>query len=403
MTRKSIVLLLAIASLSVNLWADMLTYHLVKRVDVGGKGGWDYLIYDESSHRVFVSRGNDVMVLDGESGATVGDIPDTPLVHGIALAPEFGRGFTSNGQTNNVTIFDLKTLKPIGKVSTGRGPDAIVYDPASRRVFTMNGRDNTATAIDAVSGQAVGTVPLLGRPEFAVADGKGTVFVNITDKHTLTAIDSNGLTVESNWDMPGCEGPSGLSMDRQNRRLFSGCDNKVMAIVDADSGKLIATVPIGAGVDATAFDPKTALAFSSNGEDGTLTVVHEDSPDKFTVAEIVPTEAGARTLALDPESGTVYLVTATVGPKLILLFILGIFRPIVRPMIGCVGGIALLVSVLFLLRARSRGWPKKLGWYLGILFVVGVVLAVWCWNYDTLLAALSPTDFHMTMWRQPNA
>jgi hypothetical protein len=399
MRYRLIVALLSVACLGTSLFPATPNYHLLKRVDVGGIGAWDYLIYDPAGHRVFVSRGNHVMVLDGESGATLGDIPDTPGVHGIALAPEFGKGFTSNGQTNDVTIFDFNTLKPIRRVATGKGPDAIVYDSSSKRVFTMNGWDSTATAIDAESGQSVGTIPLSGRPEFAVADGRGTVFVNIENKHTLTAIDSHNLAVKSNWDMPGCEGPTGLSMDLENRRLFSGCDNKVLAIMNADSGKLVADVPIGAGVDATAFDPKTAMAFSSNGRDGTLTVIHEVSPDKFEVVENVPTEAGARTMALDPDKGTVYLVTATVGPKLILSFILGIFRPVIRPAVGWVGGICLLISLIFLMRARSQGWPRKLQWYFGVFVAVAIVFALWCWNYDMLLMALGPKDFHLSMWR----
>lgn len=395
MKLKSILVLLVVAAFLPALLSAAPHYHLVKSVDVGGTGAWDYLIYDPTGHRVFISRGNHVMVLDGESGATVGDIPETLGVHGIALAPEFGRGFTSNGQTNDVTIFDFNTLKPLGRVATGRGPDAIVYDPASKRVFTLNGRDDSATAIDAAGGQVVGTIPLSGRPEFAAVDGKGTVFVNIENKHTLTAIDSQKLVVKSNWDMPGCEGPTGLSMDRENRRLFAGCDNKVMAIMDADSGKLVAEVPIGGGVDATAFDPKRALAFSSNGDDGTLTAVHEDAPDKFTVAENVSTEAGARTMALDSDSGTVYLVTATVGPKLILSFILGVFRPIVRPVVGLLGGICLLVSLVFL---RAQPSNRRRASFI-VFLVAAVLLAAWYWQYDAVLLALSPKNFHMTMWR----
>jgi DNA-binding beta-propeller fold protein YncE len=398
MKYRLLVVLLSVAGFGTSLFPAAPGYSLLRKVNVGGTGAWDYLIYDTTGHRVFVSRGNHVMVLDGESGATVGDIPDTPGVHGIALAPEFAKGFTSNGQSSDVTIFDLNALKPIGRVATGKGPDAIVYDPSSKRVFTMNGRDNTATAIDAASGQPVGTIPLSGRPEFAVADGKGTIFVNIEDKHTLTALDARKLTVKSNWDMPGCERPTGLSMDLENRRLFSGCD-KLLAILDADSGKLVATVPIGAGVDATAFDPKTALAFSSNGGDGTLTVVHEDSPDKFALIANVPTEAGARTMALNPDDGTVYLVTATVGPKLILSFILGILRPVIRPAVGGLAAVCLLLSLLFLMRARPRGWPTKLRWWFGVFVVAGVLLALWCWNYDALLTALSPNDFHVSMWR----
>jgi DNA-binding beta-propeller fold protein YncE len=397
MIRKFVFVLLAISSVAFTLPADPPNYHLVKRADVGGRGGWDYLTYDEGGHRVFVSRGNLVIVLDGESGAQVGEIPDTPGVHGIALAPDFGRGFTSNGRTNNVTIFDLKTLRTIGHVSTGKGPDAIVYDPASKRVFTMNGRDNTATAIDAESGTVAGTVPLSGRPEFAAADGRGTVFVNIENKNTLTAIDSKQLTVKSNWDMPGCDGPTGLSMDREHRRTFSGCD-KVMAVMDADSGKLVANLPIGAGVDATAFAPKSSLAFSSNGEDGTLTVIHEDSPDKFTVVANVPTEEGARTMALDPDSGTVYLVSAPGRVKLILSFIFGVFGFVLRPALGLVGAIFLIAALVLLLRARGHGWTTKRQWSLGICAFLGVILIAWCGMYDSVLMALSPTDFHMTIW-----
>jgi DNA-binding beta-propeller fold protein YncE len=398
MIRKSFFVLLIVSFVACILPADPPDYHLVKKVDVGGKGGWDYLIYDESGHRVFVSRGNSVIVLDGESGAKVGEIPDTQGVHGIALAPEFGRGFTSNGRANNVTIFELSTLKTIGHVPTGKGPDAIVYDPASKRVFTMNGRDNSATAIDAESGMLAGTVPLSGRPEFSVADGQGTVFVNIESKNTLTAIDSKQLAVKSNWEMHGCDGPTGLSMDREHRRLFSGCD-KVMAIIDADSGKLVASPAIGAGVDATVFAPKAALALSSNGEDGTLTVIHEDAPDKFSVVANVPTEVGARTMALDPDTGTVYLVSAPGRAKLILSFILSVFSFFLQPALGIIGAMFLLAALVLLLGARGHGWTTKRQWSLAICAVLGVVLIAWCGMYDSVLVALSPTDFHMTIWK----
>jgi DNA-binding beta-propeller fold protein YncE len=292
-----------------------------------------------------------------------------------------------------VTIFDLKTLQPIGQAPTGKNPDAIVYDPASKRVFTLNGGSDNATAVDAVSGQVAGTIPLAGRPEFAVADGKGMVFANIENKNSVTAIDTRALSVKADWDMPGCDGPSGLSMDREHRRLFAVCGNKVMAVMNADSGKLVTTVPIGDGPDASAFSPKLGLAFSSNGSDGTLTVVHEDSPDKFTVAKTVPTETGARTMALDEDTGTVYLVSAAIGPKLILGFILEIFRSIARPVEGVLGGVLVLLSLLFLLRARKRPW------WGGICLILGVFLLVVCWQYDPVLLALSPKDFHLTIWQ----
>jgi len=288
-------------------------YHLIKKIPLGGEGGWDYLTFDPGSKRLFISRATHVMVLDAASGKVVGDVPDTLGVHGIALAPEFGRGFTSNGRAGTVSIFDSKTLGFIGQVNAGQNPDAIVYDPASKRVFAMNGRSSDATAIDAASGKVAGTVPLGGKPEFAVADGRGRIYDNLEDKSQLLAIDAGKLEVVARWPLAPCERPTGLAMDRDHRRLFAGCANKLMAVVDADSGKLITTLPIGSGVDATAYDPGLQCAYASNG-DGTLTVVHEDAPDKFTVLQNVPTQRGARTMALDPETHHVYLVTADFGP-----------------------------------------------------------------------------------------
>jgi len=288
-------------------------YHIIQTYKLGGEGGWDYLNVDSAARRLYLSRATHVMVLDADSGKVVGDIPDTPGVHGIALAPELGRGFVSNGREGTVTIFDLQTLKLISKVKAGENPDAILYDPATKRVFAFNGRSHDATAIDAAMGTVAGTIKLDGKPEFAVSDEKGGVFVNIEDKSELSAIDAGKLQVKSTWPLAPCEEPSGLAMDRKNHRLFAGCDNKLMAIVDADSGKVVSTQPIGDGVDANAFDPGTALAFASCG-DGHLTVVHEDSPDKFSVAENVVTKAGARTMALDTKTHQVYTVTADFGP-----------------------------------------------------------------------------------------
>src|SRR5271167_1438577 len=289
-------------------------YHVIKTYKLGGDGGWDYLTLDSSSRRLYISRATHVIVIDADSGKPVGDIPDTPGVHGIALAPELGRGFVSNGREGTVTIFDLETLKPITKVKAGDNPDAILYDPATKRVFTFNGRSQDSTAIDAAKGTVLGTIKLQGKPEFAVSDGKGEIFVNIEDKSQLDAIDPAKLEVKSRWPLAPCQEPSGLSMDRKNRRLFVGCDNKMMAVVDADSGKVLATPAIGEGVDATAFDPETGLAFASCGE-GVLTVVKEESPDKFSVAENVPTQRGARTLALDSKTHNVFVVTAQFGAR----------------------------------------------------------------------------------------
>lgn len=285
-------------------------YQLKQKFTIGGDGGWDYLTYDSSGNRLFISRATRVQVVDPEKGTVIAEIPNTTGVHGIALAHDLGKGFTSNGRENTVTVFDLKSLKETNKIKIeGENPDAILYDPASKRVITFNGRSKNATVIDATNDKVVATIPLDGKPEFAAADGKGSVFVNIEDKSELTKIDPVKATVVQTWPLAPCEEPSGLAMDQKHRRLFSGCGNKMMAVTNADTGKVVTTVPIGQGVDANGFDPGTDIAFSSNG-DGTLTVVHEDSPDKFTVAQNAETQRGARTMALNPGNHQVYLVTA---------------------------------------------------------------------------------------------
>ena len=288
-------------------------YHVVATYKLGGEGGWDYLTADASARRVYISRGTHVMVIDADSGKSLGDIPDTPGVHGIALAPELGRGFTSNGREGTVSIFDIKTLALTTKVKVGDNPDAILYDPSTKRVFTFNGRSHDSSAIDGASGKVLGTIPLDGKPEFAASDAKGEIFVNIEDKSELVAIDPSKLEVKSKWPLAPCTEPSGLAIDRKHRRLFVGCDNKMMAVVDADSGKVLATPAIGEGVDATAFDDETRLAFASCGE-GVLTVVKEESPDKYSVAENVQTKQRARTMALDAKTHNVFVVTADFGP-----------------------------------------------------------------------------------------
>ena len=289
-------------------------YHVVTTFKLGGDGGWDYLTEDSAARRLYISRSTHVMVVNADSGKIMGDIADTPGVHGIALALQLGRGFTSNGRDNTVSIFDIKTLHTSNKVKVGEGPDAILYDPASKRVFTFNGKSQDSTAIDAASGKVLGTIKLDGRPEFAASDAKGEIFVNIEDKSELVAIDPLKLEVRAKWPLAPCTGPSGLAMDVKHRRLFVGCENKMMAVVDADSGKVLATPAIGEGVDATAFDPEGGLAFASCGETGVLTVVREESPDKFSVAENIPTQRGARTMAFDSRTQRVFVVTAKFGP-----------------------------------------------------------------------------------------
>jgi DNA-binding beta-propeller fold protein YncE len=255
---------------------------------------------------VYVSHATHVVVLDADSGMAVGDIPDTPGVHGVAVVHELGRGFSSNGRANTVTIFDLKTLKTIGTVKTGQNPDAIFYDAASKRVFAFNGRSNDATAINAADGTVAGTLAVGGKPEFAAGEGKGRVFVNIEDTSELLEIDTQKLAVLHRWPLAPCTSPSGLAMDAKNRRLFAVCENEMMAVVNADTGKVVATPAIGAGPDAAEFDPETQLAFSSNGQSGTLTVVHEDSPDKYSVIDTVATKKSARTMALDAKTHNIF-------------------------------------------------------------------------------------------------
>jgi DNA-binding beta-propeller fold protein YncE len=287
--------------------------HVLKTFPLDGDGGWDYLKLDPDSRRLYISRSTHVMVIDADSGKSVGDIADTPGVHGIALAPDLGRGFTSNGREGTVSIFDLSTLKTIKKVQVGDNPDAILFDPATKRVFTFNGRSQDSTAIDAATGEVVGKVPLGGKPEFGVTTGAGELFVNLEDKSEILALDPKNLKIKSRWPLAPCQEPSGLAIDVKTRRLFAGCDNKMMAVVNADTGKVITTLPIGDGVDANGFDPETGFAFASCGE-GVLTVAHEDSPDIFSVVQSIPTQRGARTMALDPKTHQIFLVTAKFGP-----------------------------------------------------------------------------------------
>lgn len=287
-------------------------YHVAKKIVLGGEGGWDALTVDSKARRVYISRGTHVMVVDADTGAVVGDIPNTNGVHDIAIAPDLDKGFISDGRDGTVTIFDLKTLKVLGTAPTGKNPDAIIYDAASKRVFAFNGASKDATAIDAKTGTVAGTIPLGGKPEFAVSDEKGHVFVNIEDTSEIVRINSNSLAVENRWKIAPGEEPSGLAIDRKHHRLFSVCSNKLMVVVNADDGKVVTTLPIGAGPDGAGFDPGTGFAFSSNG-DGTLTVVHEDSADKFSVIENVTTPRRARTMDLDAKTHQVYTVSAEFG------------------------------------------------------------------------------------------
>jgi YVTN family beta-propeller protein len=313
-TKLSFCLTLVIAPIAAGA-ADSEKMQVLQRWKLGGEGGWDYILADPAKERVFISRGTRVDVMSSESGKLVGSIPDTQGVHGIALAPGLKRGYTSNGRANSVTVFDLDTLKVIQEAKIpGRNPDAILYEPAAKHVFTFNGASKDVTVLDGSSLAVVATIPVPDKPEFAADDGRGRIFVNIeSEPGQIAVIDSAKLAVKSIWPLPGCNSPSGLAIDNAHHRLFSVCDGKVMAVTDAVSGKQVALVPIGEHPDAAAYDEKRAIVYSSNGE-GTLSVIHQDSADRYSIADTVATQRGARTMALDGKTGKVYLVTADFGP-----------------------------------------------------------------------------------------
>lgn len=288
-------------------------YHVTRRIPVTGDGGWDYVAFDTARSRLFISRSTRVQVVDANSGQLVGEIQNTPGVHGIALAYDLNKGYTSNGRDTSVTVFDFVTLATTKTIHvTGAGPDGILYDSATKRVFTFNGRGQNTTAIDAVGDTVVGTLALGGKPEAAVSDGAGHIFVNIEDKSMLVEFDAAKLTIVHSYPLAPCVEPSGLAMDVAHHVLFAGCSNKMMGILDSNSGRIIATPPTDKGTDANAFDAVTGIAFSSNGA-GTLTLVTQTAPGKFA-SENIPTARGARTMALDPKTHRVYLITAGFNP-----------------------------------------------------------------------------------------
>jgi len=310
------VVFLALVTVSISFTAFAQTnYQVLDKKTLGGEGGWDYLSIEPKSHRLFITRHDHVMVVDTESGKQIAEIPKTLGIHGVALALNQDRGYTSNGGQNTVTTFDLANFKILHETEVGKKPDAIIYDDHSKRVFTFNAGSQDTTALSIDESKVVGTVPLGGKPEFAASDGKGKIYVNIEDKSELVEFDAKKLKINNRWKLAPCEEPSGLSIDREHHRLFVGCGNKMIAIVNGDNGKVITTLPIGEGVDATAFDPETKLAFASCGRDAVLTIIHQDSPDKYTVAQNVQTQRGARTMALDTITHKVYLVTAQFGPQ----------------------------------------------------------------------------------------
>jgi YVTN family beta-propeller protein len=305
--------LVALLGLGFNAAADDSSYFVMGRLAIGGDGGWDYPSVDPNTHLLYLSRADHVTVVDTVSGKSIGEIPDTAGVHGIALAPELNRGFISCGKSNTVKVFDLKSRTLLASVATGDGPDAILYERHTERVFAFNGRGRSVTVIDAKTNIVVATIPLGGKPEFARADGRGGVFVNIEDTAELGMIDARSAVLKARWPLPNCAEPSGLALDAAHHRSFSTCANQILAVTNVDSGQSVASVPIGKGVDGGEFDPMTQNVFSANGE-GTLTVVHEGSPDHYTVQQTLSTQRGARTVALDSATHRLYLPTADLSP-----------------------------------------------------------------------------------------
>lgn len=290
-------------------------YHLIQEIPIGGEGGWDYLSVDTVGHRLYVSHGTKVVSVDLLKNQVAGEIAETPGVHGFAIAPELGRGFASNGREAKASIVDLQTLKTLSKVETGENPDAILYVPGHKQVYTFNGRGHSATVFEAESGTVVATIPLPGKPEFATFDPQtDTIYNNIEDKNEVVSIDAKAHKVAQTWPIEPGEGASGMAIDLKNHRLFLGCDNKLMLMMDSTNGKVVDKVSIGEGVDANAYDPGTQLAFASCG-DGTVTIAHEDTPHKLAVVQTLKTARGSRTMTLDPQTHRIYLAAADFEPQ----------------------------------------------------------------------------------------
>jgi DNA-binding beta-propeller fold protein YncE len=299
--------LLAISSATLCVAAEN-QYHLIKEIPVPGRAQWDYLRVDSDAQRLYLSHGTKVEVIDLQKGEIVGSIDGTPGVHGMAIVPKLGRVFTSNGQENMASVVDSQSLKTLSKVATGANPDSILYEPTQNEVYTFNGRGKSATVFGAESGKVVATIDLGGKPESAADDGQaGRIYVNVEDKNEVAVIDIKTHTVVAHWPIAPGQTATGMAIDLEHHRLFLGCDNKLMVMMDSTNGKVVTTVPVGAGVDACSFDPATQLAFASAGEEGTTTIAKETSPDKLTVVQTLKTESGARTMTLDPKTHNIYL------------------------------------------------------------------------------------------------
>jgi len=306
--------LLAVAALGA-----AINYTLAKKIAVPGTGGWDYISVDEAGRRVYISHATQVDVLDADSLTLVGTIPNTPGVHGIAVASEFGRGYVSAGRADAVVPFDLKTLKPLPEIRVGKKPDAIIYEPFTKRIYVMNGDSNNITVLNAADGALAGTIDLGGGPEFAVSDGKGNLWVNLEEQNETLHIDVNTLKVKDRWPLAPCATPTSLALDKENRRLFVGCRSRHFAVLNADTGKLVFTAPIGERVDAGAFDSTTHLAYVSTG-DGKVFVFHQDSPDAYTLVQQIATHPGSKTMGYDPKTRNLIVPSSDNGAMQVLVF-----------------------------------------------------------------------------------
>src|SRR5580658_3754387 len=310
---KSTLLLVFATAAALTLHAAPPTYKVVSKIKIGGAGNWDYVFVDSANHRLYVSHGTQTEVIDTTTDKLIGTIPDTNGVHGIAIAADLGKGFTSDGRDNDVTVFDIKTLKVLSKVKTGQNPDSIIYEPVTHRVFTMNGRSGDSTAIDAKTGSVItASIPVGGKPEFAQVDGKGHVYFNVEDKNEIVEIDAKNALVSKRFSIAPCDGPSGLAIDPKKLLLYSVCSNKMMIVSDPAAGKVIATPAIGSGPDGVAFDD--GYAFSANGRDGTITMVGETSPGKFEPVDTIMSQPQARTIGSDQKAHKLYLPAAEFGP-----------------------------------------------------------------------------------------
>jgi len=300
-------------------FAASVNYQLLKKVSVPGAGGWDYISVDEAARRVYISHATQVEVLDADSFAHVGTIPNTPGVHGIAVASEAGRGYISAGKSDAVVPFELTTLKPLPEIRVGKKPDAIIFEPLTKRIYVMNGDSGNITVLNASDGSVAGTIELGGGPEFAVSDGQGNLYVNLEDKNETLQVDVKAMKVKDRWPLAPCATPTSLAMDVENRRLFVGCRSRHFAVLNADNGKVVFTAPIGERVDAGAFDAKTRLVYLSTG-DGKVFVFHQDSPDQYSLSQEISTLKGAKTMGYDPKTRNVIVPTSDDGAMSVLVF-----------------------------------------------------------------------------------